>query len=233
VTGSLAKPGEGEVVDGFVADDDASGGRASVTDEADRPADFGVGVAGTGGSGAARAVCDDARPDSLRDGAGIGWAVVVAAASLSPAGTGLRVVAAGAVERGAATVSAGRVTVPLSEKFCRSRGPTTSPGGSAVVAASCASSGAGASASPTAKTAAIKRKTALINSRFLLVNRATCAREPMPTNPPPFKHCIDEWDRNRPIRGLRASSDCGNRDASHRFQGGSSHKKLTTNRAFL
>ena len=45
-------------------------------------------------------------------------------------------------------------------------------------AASWASAGAGPSASPAARTKIAKRQTALINSRFLLVNRAICAWSP-------------------------------------------------------
>jgi hypothetical protein len=45
-------------------------------------------------------------------------------------------------------------------------------------AASWASAGAGQSASPAPKTKTPKRQTAFINSRFLLVNRAMCARSP-------------------------------------------------------
>jgi hypothetical protein len=63
-------------------------------------------------------------------------------------------------------------------KFWRSRGPTESLGGGSLwAAASWASAGSGASQSPTAKAANHKRCTALINSRFLLVNRALYARE--------------------------------------------------------
>jgi len=96
-------------------------------------------------------------------------------AAASPLGGG---VARRDVARGeTATGSAERVTVPFRLKFCRSRGPTASVAGAElgaawVVAASWASAANGVSASPTAKTAPTKRKTALINSRFLLVNRA-------------------------------------------------------------
>jgi len=87
--------------------------------------------------------------------------------------------------RGVATGSAERVTVPFRVKFWRSRGPIASVAGvspaAACVVASWASAGIGASASVAAKAITPKRKTALINSRFLLVNRATKRAEPMPS----------------------------------------------------
>ena len=100
------------------------------------------------------------------------------------------------VERGTATGSAVRVTVPFRLKFCRSRGPIASVAGVfvglAAVVASWASAGSGPSDSPTAKTATPKRQTAFINSRFLLVNRAIRARKPMPFNRRLFKQRLAE-----------------------------------------
>ena len=114
--------------------------------------------------------------DSRARRRGRGLAGTSLAAPELPVGRGRGALRAGGVgRRGAATGSADRVTVPFSVKFWRSRGPIDVGRGRdrPVVAASWASAGAGASASPTAKTTPPKRKTALINSRFLLVNRAT------------------------------------------------------------
>ena len=86
--------------------------------------------------------------------------------------------------------------MPLSVKFWRSRGPIASVAGAllggAAVVASWANAGSGASISPTAKTAPLKRQPAFINSRFLLVNRAKRARKPMPLKLRLFKHSVDE-----------------------------------------
>lgn len=110
-------------------------------------------------------------------------------------------------ERGTATGSAERVTVPLRVKFWRSRGPTASVAGVSLgVVASWASAGNGASARPTAEIVIPKRRTALINSRFLLVNRATCADTPMPFNRLLFKHGVDEWERNSLQRASTSTS---------------------------
>ena len=72
----------------------------------------------------------------------------------------------------AAGWSAGRVTVPFSVKFCRSFGPTESAGAGAlpvaplvVAGASCASAGAGKTASALAANSHLQRETALIRSR--------------------------------------------------------------------